>query len=124
MPLPPRHWFAFRLRTLFVVVAVAAVPLAWVAYSLNWIKQRHHVFHWLGEPGWSSTPVTAPGGLWLFGERGCNSVVWYESYGSDKGVSPAQMRALFPKATFRDIRDMRREQESQAAKIGVDAAQP
>jgi hypothetical protein len=37
---PPRRWFAFRLRTLLVVVVLLALPLAWVAYSLNWIRER------------------------------------------------------------------------------------
>ena len=31
----------FSLRTLFVLVAIAAVPMGWVAYQLNWIRQRH-----------------------------------------------------------------------------------
>ena len=39
-PMPLRRWFAFRLRTLFVLVAVLSIPLAWVAYSLNWIRER------------------------------------------------------------------------------------
>jgi hypothetical protein len=28
-----RRWFVFRLRTLFVVVAIAAAPLGWLAYQ-------------------------------------------------------------------------------------------
>jgi hypothetical protein len=38
---PNRRWFRFRLRTLFVLVSIASVPLGWVAYQLNWIRQRH-----------------------------------------------------------------------------------
>ena len=34
---PPRRWFAFRLRTLFVLVAVLSVPLGWVAMQLRWV---------------------------------------------------------------------------------------
>ena len=34
-PKPPRRWFAFRLRTLFVVVAVLAVPLAWAGWMMS-----------------------------------------------------------------------------------------
>ena len=30
----------FRLRTLMIVVAVLAVPMAWVGYSLRWIEER------------------------------------------------------------------------------------
>jgi hypothetical protein len=32
MPTPPRRrWFRFQLRTLLIVVAVVAIPLAWIA---------------------------------------------------------------------------------------------
>ena len=31
----------FKLRTLFVLVAIISIPMAWVAYQLNWIRQRH-----------------------------------------------------------------------------------
>src|SRR5689334_14501422 len=34
----------FRLRTLFVLVALFSVPMGWVAYQLNWIRQRHEFF--------------------------------------------------------------------------------
>jgi hypothetical protein len=40
MRTPPRRWFAFRLRTLFVLVAVLSIPLAWVAHTLDWIRRR------------------------------------------------------------------------------------
>jgi hypothetical protein len=36
-PLPKRRWFAFSLRTLFVVVTLVA---CWLGYELNWIRQR------------------------------------------------------------------------------------
>jgi hypothetical protein len=44
MPITPLRWFAFRLRTLLVVVSVLALPLAWVGYSLEWIRQRQGFF--------------------------------------------------------------------------------
>ena len=31
----------FRLKTLLVAIALLSVPIAWVAYQLNWIQQRH-----------------------------------------------------------------------------------
>src|SRR5262245_39893529 len=31
----------FKLRTLFVLVAILAIPMAWAAYQLNWIRERH-----------------------------------------------------------------------------------
>ena len=30
----------FSLRTLFVLITLISIPLAWVAYNLNWIRQR------------------------------------------------------------------------------------
>jgi len=43
------------LRTLFVLVAIASVPMGWVAYQLNWIRQRHEfilsqVHQWFSKP--------------------------------------------------------------------------
>ena len=35
---PPRRW-SFSLRMMLVVVTLLAVPLGWVAYQLNWIRQ-------------------------------------------------------------------------------------
>ena len=31
----------FSLRTLFVLITLISIPLGWVAYQLNWIRQRH-----------------------------------------------------------------------------------
>jgi hypothetical protein len=36
-----RNRFRYSLRTLFVVVTVACLIGGWVAYQLNWIRQRH-----------------------------------------------------------------------------------
>ena len=30
----------FSLRTLFVLITLISIPLGWVAYQLNWIRQR------------------------------------------------------------------------------------
>jgi uncharacterized protein (DUF2236 family) len=38
---PKRRWFQFRLRTLFVLVALFSVPMGWISYQLYWIHQRH-----------------------------------------------------------------------------------
>ena len=43
MTAPRRRWFRFSLRTMLVVVAGVAVPLACIGYQLNWIRQRHEV---------------------------------------------------------------------------------
>ncbi len=38
---PKHRRLRFSLRTLFVVVTVAACIVGWTAYQLNWIRQRH-----------------------------------------------------------------------------------
>ena len=37
---PKRRWFAFSLRTLFVVVTVAAAIIAFLASELRWVRER------------------------------------------------------------------------------------
>ena len=37
---PKRRWFRFSLRMLFVLVTVISVPLGWLGYQLNLIRQR------------------------------------------------------------------------------------
>jgi hypothetical protein len=71
MPTPRRCWIAFRLRTIFLAVVVLSFPLAWVGYSLNWIRARNAV---LRNGGFShlklasGTPA-APAGLWVLGKK-------------------------------------------------------
>jgi hypothetical protein len=103
---PRRRWLAFRLRTLFVLIAVATVPLAWVGYSLEWIRQRHRALtasdgiHFLGPAArveWPTrkydAPTTAPAGLWLFGEKGIAVYFW-----SPIAPDIDECRRLFPEA--------------------------
>jgi hypothetical protein len=37
---PKRRWFRFSLRTLFVLVTIACLPMIWMAYQLKWIHER------------------------------------------------------------------------------------
>jgi hypothetical protein len=78
-----RRWFrfAFSLRALFVVVTVAGICLGWLAYELNWIRQRHALMAKQEalaaevEPEQDVngfllfTDLSAPGLLWIFGEE-------------------------------------------------------
>jgi hypothetical protein len=86
-PAPKRRWFQFSLATLFVAVTVFS---CWLAYQLNWIRERHQllahqtqVFQAAGEDFsarevdsaslkklYSTHSVRAPWPLWLFGEEG------------------------------------------------------
>jgi|SRR6185295_1951728 len=46
---PPRHrWFRYSLRTLFVLVAVVAAPLAWLGVQVKWIHDRQKLVHSVG----------------------------------------------------------------------------
>ena len=75
MTLHNRGWFRFSLRTLFVVMTLAAIPLGWVGYSLNWIRQRHEILSLVNGPvEFFGTHRTAPAGLWVFGETGRNAI--------------------------------------------------
>ena len=103
MPLPPRRWFAFRLRTLFAVVAVVALPLGWVAYSLNWIRERQAVFahNVVAAADPHKGPRSAPRCLWVFGERGW-SFIAIETFKQtplyDRDPLINRTRRLFPEA--------------------------
>src|SRR4051812_44517476 len=78
---PRRRWLRFSLRTMFVLMLLASIPLAWVGYSLNWVRQRQAIIGTARIPGsmdlgflrlptdWPDA-VPAPNGLWLFGEYG------------------------------------------------------
>ncbi len=77
---PKRRWFAYSLRTLFVVVTVFGLAVGWFIYQLNWIRQRREAMdkysqtyndpaeRYEKEDG-TIVSFHAPGLLWLFGER-------------------------------------------------------
>ncbi len=60
----------FSLRTLLILVALVAIPMSWVAYQLNWIRQRHE---FLQREGVVSKTINMdrpfPWGLRLLGEQ-------------------------------------------------------
>jgi hypothetical protein len=96
---PTRRWFRFSLRTLFVLMTIVGFLAGWVAYQLNWIRQREE---------FQRTQVyetvllendlqrNTPWSLRLFGERNrSHSLVF--------GVKEPQIeigRRLFPEADF------------------------
>ena len=92
----------FRLRTLLVLVFVASWPLAWVAYSLNWIRERREA-HAVGAVEqdnivtWRDPPA-APYGLWLFGERALEYLRWWP--GTRFSLEDAER--LFPESAVCD----------------------
>jgi hypothetical protein len=94
----------FRLRTLLIAVAVLAMPMAWVGYSLRWIEERHRA---LGEWHYrlntnAALPyprTNAPGCLWLFGEMGFSVLHWSH----DAPGTREEIERLFPEAEIREI---------------------
>ena len=80
---PKRRW-QFSLRTLLIVVTLAALPCAWVGYSLNWIRERH-IFverthcRVINQGNLCLPPAQAPGLLWLFEEIGFDLVLCKDS---------------------------------------------
>jgi hypothetical protein len=74
MPTPPRRrWFRFRLRTLFIVVAVIAIPLAWIAKERGisrrenqLVEQNDEIRYTLGGPfdSWDRHATKQPQGWW------------------------------------------------------------
>ena len=112
-PLPrKRRWFAFSLRTLFVMMTVACC----MGYQLNWIRQRHSFAskhaaigsasgHRGGlSSGWGQKQRVAPGLLWFFGEpaaaRICPLIV-IDQYDGSSLMDHEEIqlaRRLFPEA--------------------------
>jgi hypothetical protein len=99
---PIRRWFQFSLRTMFVGVMLLSLPLGWVGYSLNSIRQRHAILTVLDSSSDNAYCTqdyhlgtrTALNGLWLFGEAGVIWLIVPES-------PPAEIdrtRRLFPEA--------------------------
>ena len=96
----------FRLRTALLAVIVLSVPLAWVAYSLNWIRERHVALayfselelYFLGEPPYDEPPARAPGLLWVFGEPPLCYAFWRAGPVHPGMVPAEEWERLFPEA--------------------------
>jgi len=105
---PSSRWFAFRLRTTFVVVAVVAVPMAWAAYSLNWIRERRAAMRMPGvfaaydaqlfDAKIYGAPGQAPWTIRVFGERRVSNVCYIELPGRTTSALHEELCRLFPEA--------------------------
>ena len=92
----PRRWFSFSLRTLFVVITVGCVAIAWFIYQLDWIQRRHSAFQWSPVLVAGRGATQAPWTLRLFGEEGSLEIVTMHPEGSPE---IATLKALFPEAS-------------------------
>ena len=95
-----RRWFHFSLRSLFVLVVIAAIPCAWVAYSLSWLRERRQI---LGHPGTVASfrrepaEFRSPYALWLWRESGVDVITYPPGYIHDE-TTRKRSRWLFPEA--------------------------
>jgi hypothetical protein len=94
--MPRSRWLSFKLRTLFVLIAAAALPCAWYARMHNWREQRYESTQ---RPGFHADPLhdaaDAPWPLWLlFNELGVGHVYLEEATPED--LQRAQ--SIFPEA--------------------------
>jgi hypothetical protein len=102
MTAPRRRWFrfAFSLRSLFVVVTLCC---CWLAYQLNWIRQRHAYLKTSGtwEEPLNYGPIPEPRPPWPLGWFGERGEIWV---GRPKGMSQAdaeRVGRLFPESNGR-----------------------
>jgi hypothetical protein len=86
----------FKLRTLFLLIALISVLSGWVVYQLHWIRERHA---FLGRPNWNAMqppvpPHAAPNLPWslaLFGEAPQDVLAVHET-------DAENARRLFPES--------------------------
>ncbi|HEV2968861.1 MAG TPA: hypothetical protein VGY55_02655 [Pirellulales bacterium] len=50
-PKRKRRWFQYRLRTLFLVVTILAVPCGWLANQARIVEERKALRSWLLDNG-------------------------------------------------------------------------
>ncbi|MDZ4781149.1 MAG: hypothetical protein SGJ19_12920 [Planctomycetia bacterium] len=101
---PIRRWNQFTFRTLWLALTVLCVGLGLDAHHGQWIRQRRAALNIPGVQSFSASGhdlfarSTAPGGLWLFGDRGRTIIrITVEPFPDDQ---LQRLRRLFPEAKF------------------------
>ena len=93
----PTRWFSFSLRTLFVVVTVAAIVLSWILYQLEWVRQRPEALKWAKPMGYAPKDYKpAPWSIQLI-ERGVPFILIDPEAARDTD-KVAKLKQLFPEA--------------------------
>ena len=52
---PHRRWYQFRLRTLLVLMALLALPFAWIGSNIRQAQREQAVIHWVNSQGGTVT---------------------------------------------------------------------
>lgn len=108
----PRSRFPLRfsLRTLFMVVTVLCLPLGWLGYQLNWVRQRREALATRSILDITdSASLPAPSALSFFGERGYPSLLVMPAHpgGLWTHADEAELKRaekLFPEASVDRLR--------------------
>jgi hypothetical protein len=104
-PPPRRRWFQFGIGTMFFAVTVLAALAAFLAYHVNWVRERRNApVYYVMEEVYLVTPsgpkptrvaCDAPWPLEWFGEPGCNALQISPSVPESE---VERIRRLFPEA--------------------------
>jgi hypothetical protein len=140
MPAIHRRWFRFSLRTMFIVFTTFA---CWLAYELNWIRQRHAFID--GEDRRriqgdrymiACTRIPGEGApfasslLWVLGESAHSGVVvWADAVSFDHLSENDQqrvdrVRSLFPEASKIFVATRAEEVDETATDTDIPTAPP
>jgi hypothetical protein len=82
----------FKLRTLFVLIALISIPLGWAAYQLNWQRRREKFLTRTHAGKLHMGLIAAPWSLRLFGEIPADYLL------NVADVDVEEARSLFPEA--------------------------
>ena len=98
---PRRYWYQISLRALLALIACSSLVFAWIAYELEWKRQRQLV---LSQYNHANRGPSAPALLWIFGVHGYSTVrLKFEGYKVrtltlDEEQERERVRRLFPEA--------------------------
>jgi hypothetical protein len=88
---------------MFVVATLVAIPLGWIAYSLNWISERRYA---LANGACRIGTTRAPAGLWLLGEEGSDIVFFGPEPPDGPDAEARRLRRLFPEADVQTLEEV------------------